>query len=430
LNIIRDARSKYLTPTFQCIMCLFVPILYIVLHITVQFQRFTITEDFGCEASIYTSIPAIIIIWPLPLLLCTITLVYAGLACYNYHRRCTFFSQHLHPRSKVTTALFLRLLTTSVSIAVFVAVVSVFDMVSRLESGLKPWISWGQIHSSSGDQTIGVVTSHGRSPVEQRALVRTEVGWWLIPLSSILFVVVVGSTNEVYKLNMSLLMTLWNKILRRSDDVAALPIQEPTQESFSSTSTAPFDPFKSGWDDTIRSSHSLISTPMRSRLPPIKIPEYVTSPLPSLGSAQSDDLFMASTLTYLRSPTGREALGQVGLVLPTSPSEVYHSRSSPIPSPLDTLASSRPKSLGEDELGLSLPWPRPPNTPPLVRDRSYSLNPSLRSSMMPTSLLRNQRIASVPSVPLLSARSNSLRRYAASTSSRDDMHMSVVRERV
>jgi len=192
--------------------------------VIVQFQRFTITENFGCEASIYVSIPAIIIIWPLPLLLCSITFLFAGLSLYNYHRRRTFSSQHRQPRSEVNTELFFRFLVTSVFIAVYVIVVAIYDMISRVESGLSPWISWIQVHSSLSS-SIGIVSEHSGSPSDRSAFVRTEIGWWLIPISSIVSVVIIGSASEVILLNRTLLVALWNKLLRTSDDKDILPIQ-------------------------------------------------------------------------------------------------------------------------------------------------------------------------------------------------------------
>jgi pheromone a factor receptor len=44
----------------------------------VQGHRYDIVEDFGCRPAIYTSVESILIIWTLPLIMVTLTFIYAG----------------------------------------------------------------------------------------------------------------------------------------------------------------------------------------------------------------------------------------------------------------------------------------------------------------------------------------------------------------
>ena len=83
------------------------------------------------------------------------------------------------------------------------------------------------------------------------------------------------------------------------------------------------DPFKSGWDDTIKSAESLkrqTSFKPKANMTPLRIPTPVLrfpSPTCSNSSAEEDGdaSFAASTQNYLLSPTGKEALGRMGMIL-------------------------------------------------------------------------------------------------------------------
>jgi len=83
------------------------------------------------------------------------------------------------------------------------------------------------------------------------------------------------------------------------------------------------DPFKSGWDDTIKSAESLTkqtSFKSKAKMTPLRIPPPVLrfpSPTCSDSSAEEDvdTSFAVSTQNYLLSPTGKEALGRVGVIL-------------------------------------------------------------------------------------------------------------------
>jgi len=83
------------------------------------------------------------------------------------------------------------------------------------------------------------------------------------------------------------------------------------------------DPFKSGWDDTLKSVESLkeqTSFKSKARVTPLRIPPpALRLPSPthsnSSGEEEGDASFVASTRNYLLSPTGKEALGRVGMII-------------------------------------------------------------------------------------------------------------------
>jgi len=83
------------------------------------------------------------------------------------------------------------------------------------------------------------------------------------------------------------------------------------------------DPFKSGWDDTLKSAESLkkqTSFKAKAKMTPLRIPPpalKLPSPTHSTSSAEEDGdaSFAASTKNYLLSPTGKEALGRAGMTI-------------------------------------------------------------------------------------------------------------------
>ena len=161
-----------------------------------QDRRFVIVQDFGCQAAIYPSIPALFLTWFIPLILCVVTVFYAGLSFYNYHRRCSFFNQHLNPRSKMTTAMFFRFVGFCLFVILFAGFVNIFDMASRVgESGLLDFTSWSAVHQ---DDLISVIPKRNKSQTAASARVRTELIWWMAPITAFVLVAIFASTKDCW----------------------------------------------------------------------------------------------------------------------------------------------------------------------------------------------------------------------------------------
>ena len=323
----------------------------------VQDRRFIIVQEFGCQAAIYPSIPALFLTWLIPIILCTITLFYAGLSFYNYHRRCSFFNQHLNPRSKMTTAMFFRFVGFCLFVILLAAFVTIFDMASRVgESGLLEYTSWSAVHQ---DDLISVISKENKSRSAAGTRGRTEVIWWMAPITAFVLVAIFASTKECWtaglhfcisarKRTMGLFtpkqkfdlpiqyvrLFLFRSFLfyssslgwhgtdpvtffrnRQLEGVTVVPLTTPPK--------AVHDPFKSGWDDTIKSAESLkkqTSFKPKMKVSPLRIPPpalRLPSPTHSESSAEEehDASFAASTQNYLLSPTAKEALGRVGMII-------------------------------------------------------------------------------------------------------------------
>lgn len=125
-----------------------------------------------------------------------ITVFYAGLSFYNYHRRCSFFNQHLNPRSKITTAMFFRFVGVCLFVVVLVGFVTIFDMSSLIgESGLLEYTSWSAVHK---DNLVFAVSKENGSRSAAGARIRTEVSWWMAPIASFVLGAVFASTKECW----------------------------------------------------------------------------------------------------------------------------------------------------------------------------------------------------------------------------------------
>ena len=153
-------------------------------------------QGFGCQAAIYPSVPALFLTWFIPLALCIITVFYAGLSFYNYHRRCSFFNQHLNPRSKITTTMFFRFVGFCLFAVLLAGIVTIFDMSSMIgESGLLEYTSWSAVHRND---LYSVVSKDNTTRFAAGARVRTEVIWWMAPIASFVLGAVFASTKECW----------------------------------------------------------------------------------------------------------------------------------------------------------------------------------------------------------------------------------------
>ncbi|KAF9647219.1 fungal pheromone STE3G-protein-coupled receptor [Thelephora ganbajun] len=196
LDVSYDPRKKYFTSVFHYVMCLAVPVIYAILHFVVQDRRFVLVQEFGCQAAIYPSVPALFLTWFIPLVFCMITVFYAGLSFYNYYRRCSFFNQHLNPRSKMTTAMFFRFVGFCLFTVLLVAFANIFDMSSLIgESGLLEYTSWSAVHQ---DNLTLVISKEDTSQFAAGVRVRTEVTWWMAPIVSFVLAAVFASTKECW----------------------------------------------------------------------------------------------------------------------------------------------------------------------------------------------------------------------------------------
>lgn len=348
-----------------------------VIDVIVQDNRFDLTQDFGCSSSTYISIPALILVWIPPLILCSIIYVFTALALWSH-----FHVERLRGSSSKITLTFVRPLLTSIIIASIILFATIFTIYTRLftAGGFLPWNSLSETHATIS--VVKVISHSSRTNVA-----RIAVEWWAIPAVSMVFIIqtlfglIYGPRSDD---SMTGLRTVgrWvdRKLLRKSVGMESFITSSPSITLKSPPS--PVHLLKSGWDDTLRSNDSQAKAKTRPRPPPI-ICDLVTAPsVASSSETEGDNPFGISPLSYLPSPPQIANIGlpprakvKIAKISQSSPTHTQHRLA--VPASQEHVSES-PASIANSLL--SGPWPEPPSSIPLS---SYS--PSTVSISSPAS---------------------------------------------
>ncbi|EJF59111.1 STE3-domain-containing protein [Dichomitus squalens LYAD-421 SS1] len=369
---------------------LILPVLYIILHVIVQSHRFDIVEDFGCFASIDTSTVSIIVIWIPPLAICITTVGFAFLAVRGRLDSGLVVFSHMSDSPHLNIFAFLRPLITSLSVSLISFSITIFSIYARVTAidGIEKWTidTWSVVHAHVTEVSIV-------SPTDRIDLVRTEVEWWMIPACSFVFILITltglahppGSDSwRGYKV-----LAHWFRftVLRqRLPDRLPLSSKDFRPQALRSEPSSPslIAEVKSQQGDTWRPSQ-----PTKVKLTPLTIPERPASTFEL--STSPDDPFVKSTLDYVGSPTGREALAlpHMSIPVPPAPRPSVQRKAVP-PSSHDVPRSvssspqrrtSSPQKASRRESLLAGPWPRPPSTV-VLPDSPRTPSPKSSSAMI------------------------------------------------
>ncbi|KAI0944386.1 hypothetical protein AcW1_002114 [Taiwanofungus camphoratus] len=197
---------------FESIMCFGVPAVLMALHYVVQGHRFDIVEQFGCEPATYYSIPAIFIVWFVPLLFSTITMVYAALAFFHFFRKRMDFAAHLaNANSSLTTHRYLRLMAMSITEMAWGTSLTAFTLYVNVAPGLRPWISWANVHSNFS--RVDLYATLVLPPHYRHQLLLL---WWAMPASAIIFFLFFGFGSETVQDYRRAIDWFRRKVLRQS----------------------------------------------------------------------------------------------------------------------------------------------------------------------------------------------------------------------
>ncbi|TFK32932.1 pheromone A receptor-domain-containing protein [Crucibulum laeve] len=168
---------------FDTMMCWILPMVHMALHYIVQGHRFDILEDFGCRASIYQSVPSILLVWMLPMLVVALTLVFAGLSLVHFFRRRVTFACHLqNSNSALTTSRYFRLMAMAIVQMFWGVFIISINMWFTYRNGLRPWTSWEDVHFNFS--RVGIFPTV-LTPVSIQRW--TYFIWWTMPITSVLF---------------------------------------------------------------------------------------------------------------------------------------------------------------------------------------------------------------------------------------------------
>lgn len=200
----------------------------------VQGHRFDIFENTGCQAAVYISVPAIMIIWFPQLLFAVITMVYAGtsilliskipltdilsfpflaLALHHFLRRRLVFAAHLqHTNSSLTTRRYLSLFAMAVTLMTWGTVFTAYNLYNNAAPGLRPWTTWADVHSN-----FSRIAQYPDLIIPPQFLAIMMLFWWTMPVSSLIFFIFFGFGEEAQKGYRKLWNLFKTKVLRKCD---------------------------------------------------------------------------------------------------------------------------------------------------------------------------------------------------------------------
>ncbi|KAF8060133.1 putative fungal pheromone GPCR, STE3-type [Lyophyllum atratum] len=199
---------------FDLAMCWIIPVIYMALHYVVQGHRFDIVEDLGCRPAIYTSVQSILIVWALPLLVTTLTFIYAALALRHFFQRRMTFARHLqNSNSALTSSRYFRLICMAVVQMFWGLLTIVINMWFTCRNGLRPWTGWADVHSN-----FSRVAVFPASAIPPYVLHWTYFTWWIIPVSSVLFFAFFSFGEDAMKEYRACIQWVARTVFRRRDD--------------------------------------------------------------------------------------------------------------------------------------------------------------------------------------------------------------------
>ncbi|KAF8578629.1 STE3-domain-containing protein [Ramaria rubella] len=166
-------------------MCFGLPMIGMALHYVVQGHRFDIIEDFGCNPTVYFSLAAIMILSIPPFFLSLVSFVYAALALRNFLQRRVEFAAHLrNSQSSISSSRYFRLMALAVIEMIWDSGVNAYLIEFNSSTGLRPWISWANVHSN-----FSRVAQFPTILLPPSYLNQLVLQWWVVPISCILFFV-------------------------------------------------------------------------------------------------------------------------------------------------------------------------------------------------------------------------------------------------
>ncbi|KAF8981163.1 GPCR fungal pheromone mating factor [Cyathus striatus] len=190
-----DVSDKRRRMIFEGVMCIGVPLIFMALHYVVQGHRFDIFENIGCQAAVYISIQAVLIIWFPQLLFSVITLIYAAFALHHFIRRRLTFAAHLqNSNSALTTNRYLRLIAMAITEMFWGTALTTFNLYNNAAPGLRPWTTWADVHSNFSRVDVYPVAFLPPAFLKSMLLL-----WWALPVSSFIFFIFFGFGEEALK---------------------------------------------------------------------------------------------------------------------------------------------------------------------------------------------------------------------------------------
>ncbi|KAJ7088261.1 pheromone A receptor-domain-containing protein [Mycena epipterygia] len=164
-------------------LCCGLPIIIMALHYIVQGHRFDIVEDFGCRPAMYISVLSLLLVDLPPGIASFLALIYCGLVLFFFFRRRLAFTRMLtNANSALTTSRYIRLMSMTVVLGTWNAIIIGIGIWATYGDGLRPWTSWSDVHFN-----FSRIQPYPLFEIPRGILAWTYFLWAAVPISSLLF---------------------------------------------------------------------------------------------------------------------------------------------------------------------------------------------------------------------------------------------------
>ncbi|KAJ7908603.1 Rcb2.42 [Mycena leptocephala] len=204
--------QKHRRMLFDLAMCWGLPFISMALHYVVQGHRFDIIQDFGCRPATYISVAAICLIWVPQLIV--------------VRRAVPFLPPAPHLRSapaglqlRAHPSRYFRLMAMAIVQMFWATFLTVTNMWLTCRGGLRPWISWADVHSNFG--RVGVFP---RLFIPQEQWAWTYFIFWTLPITAVMFFSFFAFGQDAMKEYKACFGTA-RRVLRIPEKAKAKPLQ-------------------------------------------------------------------------------------------------------------------------------------------------------------------------------------------------------------
>ncbi|KAG8950991.1 a-factor receptor [Tulasnella sp. 424] len=162
--------------------------------VVVQGHRFDIIENIGCWPSIYVTPVTIPLVFLPPILINIVSMVYASLAIRAFLKQRKQFNDVLQSaNSGLTIGRYFRLMALAATEIICSLPTSTYVMVTNLQTGFHPWISWADTHFNFNRVEF---MPFGWFKSFPRAWILINLSRYMLPVGSFLFFVYLGMSGE------------------------------------------------------------------------------------------------------------------------------------------------------------------------------------------------------------------------------------------
>ncbi|KAJ8515195.1 hypothetical protein ONZ45_g7334 [Pleurotus djamor] len=310
-----DYNDKRRRIIFESVMCFGLPMIFMALHYIVQGHRYDVFQYIGCQATVFISIPAVMIIWVPPLFFSLMTLVYASLALHHFIRRRITFAAHLqNSNSALTPNRYLRLIAMAITEIVWGTVLTSLNLWNNIMGGLRPWTTWEDVHFN-----FSRVALFPAVLLPPRFISTMMLLWAAMPVSAIIFFIFFGFGEEAKKEYSKLWAWIRVKVFRRRDTGKKGPLPGIAPNSFPKPLRLSTFGLSSTSSPTSTTQNSSDNTDVEKGLPPLYTAS-TNSSFPHTPIKRDPDSFSISTLPYYGAAV-EAARPRVGL--PSTPRPIF-----------------------------------------------------------------------------------------------------------